>query len=73
MARETRIICDCCGDDLTDGRYYIKVKPHWTSPSGAVVFAEDEEWYICEECLKEIGERVEYRKRPVDIEYEVKE
>ena len=73
MAREIKITCDCCGSELTDGRYFIKTKPNWTSPSGAVVFAEENEWYICEECLKEIGERVREKQRPIEVEIEVKE
>ena len=72
MSRRTITTCDCCDRELQPEEYYIELKPSYfmQGRSGEVrEYKEDFEWYICSECLEEIGKRIA-EKANVDFKVE---
>lgn len=61
MGKELRIICDCCKREIIPDAYYLKVAPNYLW-QGKGSFRKEEtetfDWYICSDCLHEIGIKV---------------
>ena len=74
MGKKITMVCDVCGKELEPLDHFIRLNPSYLckmSSGNERIFDETIEWYVCGDCLGEIGKRV--AERNVEVSFEVKE